>query len=52
VRYRWLSQYRFESIREVKDYATRWLMFYNHEQSNKANAGLKTDHMVAAATLL
>ena len=25
VRYRWLSQYQFESIQEVQDYATRWL---------------------------
>ena len=40
VRYSWLSQYQFESIREVQDYATRWLRFYNHERPNKANGGL------------
>jgi len=35
----WLSQYQFESIREVQDYATHWLWFYNNERPNKANGG-------------
>ena len=49
VRYSWLSQYQFDSIREVQDYATRWLWFYNHERPNKANGGLPPKHMLAAA---
>jgi putative transposase len=49
VRYSWLSQFQFESIQEVQDYATRWLWFYNHERPNKANGGLPPKHMLAAA---
>ena len=49
VRYSWLSQYQFDSIREVQDYATRWLWFYNHERPNKANGGLPPNQMLAAA---
>jgi putative transposase len=49
VRYSWLSQYQFESIQEVQDYATRWLWFYNNERPNKANGGLPPKHMLAAA---
>jgi putative transposase len=49
VRYSWLSQYLFESIEEVQDYATRWLWFYNHERPKKANGGLPPKHMLAAA---
>jgi len=29
-RYSWLSQYQFDSITEVLDYATQWLCFYNN----------------------
>jgi putative transposase len=49
VRYSWLSQYQFESICDVQDYATQWLWFYNHEWPNKANGGLPPKHMLAAA---
>ena len=49
VRYSWLSQYLFESIKEVQDYATGWLWFYNHERPNKANGGLPPKHMLSAA---
>ena len=49
VRYSWLSQYQFDSIREVQDYATQWLWFYNNERPNKANGGLPPNHMLAAA---
>ncbi len=47
VRYSWLSQYLFDSIAEVQDYATRWLWFYNHERPNKANGGLPPKRMLA-----
>lgn len=49
VRYSWLSQYQFDSIEAVQDYATQWLWFYNHERPNKANGGLPPKHMLAAA---
>ncbi len=49
VRYSWLSQYLFDSIREVQDYATQWLWFYNHERPNKANGGLPPKRMLTAA---
>ncbi len=49
VRYSWLSQYLFDSIKEVQDYATGWLWFYNHERPNKANGGLPPKHMLSAA---
>jgi len=32
VRHDWLGQYLFESIREVQDFATRWLWTYNYER--------------------
>jgi len=48
VRYGWLNQYAFDSIDEVRDYATKWLWFYNHERPNKANGGLPPKRMLAA----
>jgi transposase InsO family protein len=30
VRYSWMSQYHFESISEVQDYAARWLNHNNY----------------------
>ena len=35
VRYSWLSQYHFDSIQQVQDYATQWLWFYNNERPNE-----------------
>lgn len=49
VRYSWLSQYVFDSISEVQDYATNWLWFYNHERPNKANGGLPPKCVLALA---
>ncbi len=49
VRYSWLSQYLFDSINEVQDYATRWLWFYNNERPNKANGGFPPRRMLQAA---
>lgn len=49
VRYGWLSQYQFDTIEAVQDYATKWLWFYNHERPNKANGGLPPKHRLAAA---
>jgi len=49
VRYSWLSQYSFDSIKEVQDTATQWLWFYNNERPNKANGGFVPKKMLAAA---
>jgi len=40
VRYDWLSQYIFESISEVQDFATPWLWTYNHERPNMGIGGI------------
>ena len=40
VRYAWLSQYLFDSIDEVKEFATRWLWSYNNERPNMALGGI------------
>lgn len=39
IRYSWVSKYLFETIKEVQEYATKWLWFYNHERPHKANGG-------------
>ena len=40
VRYDWMTQYIFESIEEVQDYATKWLWHYNNERPNMAIGGI------------
>lgn len=40
VRYDWLSQYLFNTIAEVQDFATRWLWTYNHERPNMGVGGI------------
>lgn len=39
VRYDWLQQYLFESIAEVKEFATKWLWTYNCEQPHMVLQG-------------
>lgn len=36
MRYDWLTQYSFEAIDEVQDYATKWLLAYNNERPHSA----------------
>lgn len=40
VRYDWLGQHLFESIEEVRDYATKWLWTYNNERPNMGIGGI------------
>ncbi len=47
VRYDWLSQYLFESIEEVQDFATRWLWTYNNERPNMAIGGITPKQKLA-----
>jgi len=49
VRYEWLGQYLFESIREVQAFATRWLWGYNHERPNMALGGFTPMQKLAMA---
>lgn len=49
VRYDWLGQYLFESIREVQDFATQWLWTYNHERPNMALGGFTPKQRLAMA---
>jgi len=49
VRYEWLSQYVFESLGQVQDYATRWIWNYNHERPNMALGGITPKRRLAMA---
>lgn len=40
VRYEWLSQYLFETLEEVQDFATKWLWSYNNERPNMGIGGI------------
>jgi len=40
VRYDCLNQYIFNSIEEVREYATKWLWVYNNERPNTAIGGI------------
>jgi putative transposase len=40
VRYDWLNQHLFESLEEIREFATRWLWAYNHERPNTAIGGV------------
>lgn len=40
VRYDWLGQYLFDTLDEVRDFATRWLWTYNHERPNMGIGGI------------
>jgi len=47
VRYDWLSHHSFESITQVRDYATKWLWIYNHERPNTAIGGITPKQKLA-----
>ena len=47
VRYDWLAQYLFESIDQVRDYATRWLWTYNNDRPNMALGGITPKQKLA-----
>nr|CRH05273.1 Integrase, catalytic region [Candidatus Magnetococcus massalia] len=49
IRYDWLSQYLFTSIREVQEMATSWLWSYNHERPNMAIGGITPNQKLAMA---
>lgn len=47
VRYSWLSQYLFDTIEEVQEFATRWLWGYNNERPNMALGGITPKQKLA-----
>ena len=49
VRYDWLTQYLFENISEVQEYATRWIWTYNNERPNAALSGITPEQRLAMA---
>ena len=40
VRQEWLGQYHFDTLDQVRDYATRWLWTYNNERPNMGIGGI------------
>jgi putative transposase len=52
VRYDWLSQYRFDSLEEVQNYATDWLWTYNHERPHRAIGGITPKQKLALVACL
>jgi putative transposase len=40
VRYEWLSQYLWQDIGAVQNFATEWQWQYNHEHPNMALGGI------------
>ncbi len=40
VRQEWFGQYHFETLDQVRDYATRWLWTYNNDRPNMAIGGI------------
>jgi len=49
VRYEWLSQYYWDSLEEVQEFATRWMWTYNHERPNMALGGITPKQRLAMA---
>ena len=49
VRYEWLSQYCWNDLDEVRDFATQWAWFYNNERPNMALGGFTPKQRLAMA---
>ena len=47
VRYDWLSQYMFDSIGQVQDFATKWLWTYNNERPHMGLGGITPKQKLA-----
>jgi putative transposase len=47
VRYEWLSQYYWSDLDEVRDFASQWVWFYNHERPNMALDGFTPKQRLA-----
>ncbi len=49
ARYEWLSQYQWDSLEQVQDYATQWMWSYNHERPHMALGGITPKQRLAMA---
>jgi len=49
VRYEWLSQYHWEDLNEVRNFATHWMYGYNHYRPNMALGGFTPKQRLAMA---
>ena len=49
VRYDWLTQYMFDTLEDVQNYATRWLWHYNNERPNMGLGGITPQQKLAMA---
>ncbi|MGB8337852.1 MAG: integrase core domain-containing protein, partial [Burkholderiales bacterium] len=49
VRYEWLSQYLWQDIEAVQNFATRWQWQYNNERPNMALGGHTPKQRLAMA---
>ena len=47
VTYEWLSQYYWERINEVQEFATQWMYKYNHQRPNMALGGITPKQRLA-----
>jgi len=46
---RWLAHHLFETLDEIRDFATRWLWNYNHDRHNMALGGITPKQKLALA---
>ncbi len=49
VRYEWFSQYHWENLDEVRDFATQWMWHHNHDRPSMALGGCTPKQRLAMA---
>lgn len=49
MRYEWLSHYLWQDLEEVQQYATQWMVDYNHYRPNMALGGITPKQRLAMA---
>ena len=49
MRYEWLSQYQWDDLEHVQQFATNWMWAYNYERPNMALGGFTPKQRLAMA---
>jgi putative transposase len=49
VRYEWLSQYYWDDLAHIQQFATEWMWQYNHERPNMGLGGITPKQRLMAA---
>jgi transposase InsO family protein len=49
VRHDWLAHHLFETLDEIREFATRWLWTYNQDRPNMALGGITPQQKLALA---